>query len=130
MPKLVDIYDVHQLVEGPIHKIGEQAGKPSLFSEVYKACADGEAFLFVEGTSFTILKPIVEDGLSKLLVWVAYSKVGNAYEQFMPFIEERARDIHVDEIEFWTALEPMNRYVRSKGWTKKYTIWSRKCSTN
>jgi hypothetical protein len=130
MPQLVDIFDVHQLVETPIHKIGEEAGKPSLFADIYKACSQGEAFLFVEGESFTVLKPIVEDRLSKLLVWVAYSKVGNAYEKFMPFIEERARDIEVDVIEFWTALEPMNRYVRSKGWTKKYTIWSKKCSMN
>ena len=130
MPQLVDIYEVHQIVEQPIHEIGKQAGKPSLFAEVYKACAYGEAFLFMEGESFTILKPIVEDGVSKLLVWVAYSKVGNAYHKFMTFIEERAKELEVNEIEFWTALEPMNRFVRSKGWTKRYTIWSRKCSTN
>ena len=130
MPQLVDIYDVYRVVEKHIHTIGEQAGRPSLFADVYKACDQGEAFLFMDGESFTILKPIVEQGLSKLLVWVAYSKVGNAYEQFMPFIEERAKELQVDEIEFWTALETMNRFVRSKGWTKKYTIWSRECPKN
>lgn len=125
MAYLADILLVSHLVEEPINEIGKKAGRPDLFADIVQACVTEEAFLFMEDTSFTVIKPEVIYGVKQMLVWVAYSKTGNAYEKFMPFIEERAREIGCDELTFWTALEPINRYIQRHGWKKKYTIWSK-----
>jgi len=126
MGHLADITLVSHLVEDPINEIGKKAGRPDLFADILQACINEEAFLFMEDTSFTVLKPEVIHGVKEMLVWVAYSATGNAYELFMPFIEERAKEVGCDEITFWTALEPINRYIqRHGGWRKKYTIWSK-----
>lgn len=125
MAYLADIAEVSHLVEDPIRQMGLNAGEPELYADIFKACVSKEAFLFVEDTSFTVIRPEVVRGIKQMFVWVAYSKSGNAYAKFMPYIEERAKEVGCEQLTFWTALEPINRYIQRHGWKKKYTVWSK-----
>ena len=125
MARLLDIHEAAPIVERPIRSIGERTDQPNLWDGIVEDCEANQAFCFVQGESFTVLKPIIRDGKSTLCLLVCYSPLGNGYELFMPFIEERARELGCSDIEFWTRIEGMNRYARKVGWNKKFTVWSK-----
>ena len=124
MAKQVSIFDHLLTVSKPILKIGKEAREPELLGDIITACAEEKAFLFIEGESFTVLKPIHTAGKKKLLIWVAFSPEGNAYEKFMPYILERDKEIEAVELEFQTAVPEISNYISKKNWTKSYEVWN------
>ena len=124
MAQQSNIYDSLHIVADPIISIGKQASDPGLLQEIIDACANEKAFLFTDGDSFTVLKPIISAGKNKLLIWVAFSPEGNAYEKFMPYIIDRAKEIGVEQLEFWTAIPEISNYISKKNWTKSFEVWN------
>jgi hypothetical protein len=116
------IVNVQDIIRARIDSIGYQAHLPNLFDQVRVACLDGKAFIFMlpEGDSFVVLRPMSN---SIVQIWIAYSKEGNATEQYLPTIKNLCREIGATEIEFETSLESMERLMPKHGWVKKHTVW-------
>jgi hypothetical protein len=54
-----------------INRIASDTGNPRLSAELQDAIRNRMAFLFVRGADGFVLKPLAEDGVIGVLVWVA-----------------------------------------------------------
>ena len=67
--------------------------------EVYQACRDSEAFLFLAPEGFCILRPLA-DGHPTVQVWIAYAEGGGNLTRYEPEIERLAREIGATRLIF------------------------------
>ena len=120
--RLTRIGDAEHLIKKHIEKIGVEAGRLKLFTEIKEACLNKRAFLFMApGTEgFFVLKPLPEKTVK---VWVAYCKEANAVTNYQPTIIELCKRVGAQRLEFDTSLTAMERYMPRHGWEKAYTTW-------
>lgn len=91
--------------------------------DVYAACVNREAFLYLADEGFVILKPIMDDySLERiLLVWLVWG-AGDAdlIAKYQAHIVAIAKAEAFDRIQFYRHAKGS---VESGGWTKRYTIY-------
>lgn len=84
-----------------IHQIALDTDEPSLTRDVIEACLNERAFLLLSKTGFLVVKPMIRDGNSRLLLWVAWSSSGKP-EYSVEDLDYLGDLFGVDELEFWT----------------------------
>jgi hypothetical protein len=109
MLQLCNFDDYKSQIKPHIEAIAERSNYPSLYSEVEQSFSEQAAFLVMKGSTFAILKPIVEKSAPKLLVWVTYGKSGREIKTHLPQIKLMARDIGAQSLQFWTNIKGMQR---------------------
>lgn len=125
---LCEIDNHRDSIKAPLEAIGEQALMPNLYADIVEALEAKEAFLFMKGESFVVVKPIVEAGESKLLAWAVYGKNGNSIKKHFPQMRQIAKEIGATAWQFWTNIPALQRYyprlgahfVRNQG---HFQIW-------
>ena len=92
--------------------------------DVYSACVQGLAVLYVDEPGFVILAPQVNvfTGRRELLVWIAYATGGDAIKRYQPEIDALARREGFDALVCWS-----NRrgFGDVPGWRKVATVYER-----
>ncbi|HBN16309.1 MAG: hypothetical protein CMQ46_13925 [Gammaproteobacteria bacterium] len=121
-PVLTNIDQVIGQIGPQIEVIGERSSRANLLRDIVDACRNKKAFLFtiIGDDSFAVLRPMPQRVVQ---VWVAYSRAGNATEQYLPAIKDLCRSVGATQIEFETALESVERLMPRFGWKKAYTVW-------
>lgn len=92
----------------PIHRIVSDTGNSRLSAELQDAIHNRVAFLFVRGSDGFVLKPVVEQEITGVLVWVGWGN-GGAPERHLPEVKRLARMIGARWLRFHSA---------RKGWLK------------
>ncbi|MCA9340019.1 MAG: hypothetical protein KDA17_03865 [Candidatus Saccharibacteria bacterium] len=118
---LRNIDQVSDLVRQRIEDVGERSKRPKLYEDIRKACLDERAFLFMDGESFFVLRPMPKKVVQ---VWVAYCREGKAIERYQEFLKQLCKNIGANQMELETALgDPFERHISRFGWSKAYTVW-------
>ena len=123
MLQLCELSDHIDHISAPIIDIGLEAGMPHLLDEVIEAIEAQNAFLFMDGKTFTVLKPTTRSGKKILLIWIAYGLENESAKKHFPQIKQFAKDLEVDTLEFWTVLPAIERHALSFGWKKSFTVY-------
>lgn len=97
-----------------IQKIADDIGDPELTRDVIEACRTEQAFLFLAGNGFIVLKPKVDDGVKRVLIWVGW-RPDRSTNYFIQDIEQLGRLIDAEEIEFWTKRKGFHRLSEKLG---------------
>lgn len=111
-----------------IDAIGAECSRPHLLSEIAVALANERAFLFADGDSFCVLRPLIDDGEKIVEVWAAYGKRGNEIRAREAQARELAHAVGAKYIQFWTVLPALNALAKRRGYQlhrtqEHYTIW-------
>ena len=105
-------------VMDPIHRIASDTGNPNLSAELQDAIRNRVAFLFVRGTDGFVLKPVVEQGITGVLVWVGWGD-GGAPERHLPEVKRLARLIGARWLRFHSARKGWLRVAPRMGWVRQ-----------
>lgn len=111
-----------------IDAIGERCSRPHLLSEIVVALANERAFLFADGDSFCVLRPLICDGEKVVEVWAAHGKRGNEIRSHEAQARELALKVGAKYIQFWTVLPALNALAKRRGYElyseyQQFTIW-------
>ena len=60
--------------------------EPALPQQIYEACLNKQAFLFVRDRAGWVLKPITDDGIPGVLVWAAWYEMVDGRDEYTEFI--------------------------------------------
>ncbi|WP_421233855.1 hypothetical protein [Aeromonas jandaei] len=101
-----------------IARIASDVGNPNLLSELQDAIRNRVAFLFVRGGDGFILKPMVEDGTTGVLVWIGWGD-GGAPERHLPEVKRLARLIGARWLRFHSARKGLLRVAPRMGWVRQ-----------
>lgn len=101
-----------------LHQIGFAADDPNLPSKIANACRQKQAFLFVRGDDGFVLKPLAEDGVIGVLVWVGWGD-GGAPERHLPEVKRLARMIGARWLRFHSARKGWLRVAPRMGWVRQ-----------
>jgi hypothetical protein len=101
-----------------LHKISASCGEPDLPQQIYSACLNQQAFLFVRDGVWCVLKPVVDGGEVGVLVWAAWSGRPDGMVQYTDFIKQRAREIDAGWIRFHTIRHGFIRVAQKYGWCR------------
>lgn len=104
----------HLWVIPQIQQIANDISDPELTREIIEACRLEQAFLFLTGKGFVVLKPIVENGTRRILIWIAYSK-DDLSAHYISEIEKLGILIDAQELEFWTKRKGFLRLAPKLG---------------
>ncbi len=110
-----DIKDCIQQIETPLKKIGARSLLPDFYSDTVNLLKSEQALLFMKGESFVVLKPIVEQGTPKILVWAVYGRHGNSIKKHLPQFKRIAKEIGTEALQFWTNIPGLQRYYPRLG---------------
>ena len=102
-----------------IRQIAEQCGDPNLPQEIYEACRNKQAFLFVRDRAGWVLKPLSEDGIPYVLIWVAWSERTDGLLTYSDEIQFLARKIGARFLRFHTARKGFLRIAPRLGWQRQ-----------
>lgn len=102
----------------PLHRIAEDIGTPDLTSEVQDAIRNRVAFLFVRGVDGFVLKPLVEEGVTGVLVWVGWGE-GGAPKRHLPEVKRLARLIGARWLRFHSSRRGWLRVAPTMGWGRQ-----------
>lgn len=103
-----------------IKKITRQCGEPNLPQQIYEACLKKQAFLFVRDRVGWVLKPIADDGVPGVLVWVAWSERTNGLDEYTEYVKYLSKKIGARFIRFHTARKGFVRVASKYGWQRKF----------
>ncbi|WP_323970720.1 hypothetical protein [Aeromonas hydrophila] len=101
-----------------IHRIASDSGNPNLATELRDAIRNRVAFLFVRGSDGFVLKPVVEQGVAGVLVWVGWGD-GGAPERHLPEVKRLARLIGARWLRFHSARKGWLRVAPKMGWKRQ-----------
>jgi len=101
-----------------IAQIAIDCGEPDLPQKIYNACLNKQAFLFVVEGAVCVLRPMVIDGVTVVLVWVAWSDVADGMAVYTDFIKQRAEEIGAMWLRFHTVLRGFCRVAPRFGWER------------
>ena len=94
-----NIEDHLPLVMEGLRQVQKKNPTEGTAEEVIEACKELRAFFFVNPEEgFLILKPTASNGETAVHVWIAYSKIIGFNKKYIPFIEDRAREIGATKI--------------------------------
>ena len=102
-----------------IRQIAEQCGDPNLPQEIYEACHNKQAFLFVRDRAGFVLKPLIEDGICGVLIWAAWSERQDGISTYTELIKFLARKIGARWLRFHTVRKGFIRIAPQYGWQRK-----------
>jgi hypothetical protein len=102
----------------PIHRIASDTGNPDLSAELQDAIRNRVAFLFVRGADGFVLKPVVEQEITGVLVWVGW---GNscAPERHLPEVKRLACMIGARWLRFHSARKGWLKVAPKMGWVRQ-----------
>lgn len=106
------------LMLSPISRISRDASNPALPTELQDAIRDRVAFLFVRGADGFVLKPVVEQGITGVLVWVGWGTDG-APERHLPEVKRLARLIGARWLRFHSARKGWLKVAPKIGWVRQ-----------
>jgi hypothetical protein len=98
------------------HQISKSCGEPNLPQEIYEACLNKQAFLFVRDRAGCVLKPFIEGGIPAVLIWAAWSERQDGMDEYTDFIKFLARKIGARFIRFYTVRKGFVRAGKKYGW--------------
>jgi hypothetical protein len=94
--------------------------------DVYDACREGRAALFMHGDDFCVLQHQTNPaGELELFIWITYAKGKSAQEYYLPEIKEIARKIGAVRLETASPRPGFERRAKKTGWklvTKVYQM--------
>lgn len=102
----------------PLERIARDTGNPELSAELQDAIRNGVAFLFVRGDDGFVLKPIAENGVTGVLVWVGGGD-GGAPERHLPEVKRLARLIGARWLRFHSSRKGWLRVAPRMGWKRQ-----------
>lgn len=119
----------HPWVELKIDDIGRRCNKPTLREDIKQACSNERAFLFLDGHSFFVLKPLL-DKQDTLLVWAAFSKKRDACFSYRHCLEGIARSVGGKRLIFYTKRGGFLRTAKKLGYSRLedndgYMVWEK-----
>jgi hypothetical protein len=95
-------------------------------ADVYDACRQGRAVLFMEGSDFCVLQHQTNAaGERELFVWITYAAGNRAQEYYLPQIKEIARKLGAVRLETASPRPGFERRAAATGWklvTKVYQM--------
>lgn len=102
----------------PLSRIASDTGNPRLPVELQDAIHNGVAFLFVRGADGFVLKPVVEQGITGVLVWIGWGD-GGAPERHLPEVKRLARLIGARWLRFHSARKGWLKVAPKMGWDRQ-----------
>lgn len=117
--QLQDPKDIERYA-GPIRSIGDEANDHDLYDRIQEALHERRAFFFESPDGFAVLKPMA---YRKLLVWVAWSRHSCDRGLYGDEIEQLARDIEADSLEFWSNRRGFHRIAPHFGYRPTESEW-------
>jgi|13_taG_2_1085334.scaffolds.fasta_scaffold00355_6 hypothetical protein len=109
--------------------LAEQAQLTFRPEDVYAACLNGEAHLWVASEGFVITTAEVDEftGAKTFLVWLAWAKKRGAscVIKYYSFFAQVAKDSGFSNIEVRTPVTAMEDYLLAEGWKKDTVIYTR-----
>jgi len=97
--------------------------------DVYAACLNGEAHLWVAPEGFVITTAEVDEftGAKTFLLWLAWAKNRgqSCAIKYLPFFAELARENGFKNIETRTPIAALEDYFLAEGWKKDTVIYTR-----
>ncbi|WP_421213458.1 hypothetical protein [Aeromonas dhakensis] len=102
----------------PLCRIAGDTGNPRLSAELQDAIRNRVAFLFVRGSDGFVLKPVVEQGITGVLVWVGWGD-GGAPERHLPEVKRLARLIGARWLRFHSTRKGWLKVAPRMGWVRQ-----------
>jgi hypothetical protein len=99
-----------------ISEISRQCGEPNLPQQIYEACLNKQAFLFVRDGAGWVLKSVVGNGMQGVLVWAAWSEKQNGLLEHTEEVIALARKINAEFLRFHTVRKGFLRVGARYGW--------------
>ena len=101
-----------------LNRISADIGHPNLSAELHDAIRNRVAFLFVRGADGFVLKPLAEDGVIGVLVWVGWGD-GRAPERHLPEVKRLARLIGARWLRFHSVRKGWLKAAPIMGWVRQ-----------
>ncbi|WP_421279887.1 hypothetical protein [Aeromonas taiwanensis] len=101
-----------------IHQIGQSVGEPALPMTIASACRQKQAFLFVRGGDGFVLKPVAEQGLVGVVIWVGWGD-GGAPKRHLPEVKRLARMIGARWLRFHSSRKGWLKVAPTMGWVRQ-----------
>ena len=101
-----------------LHKIAAKCGEPGLPKDIYDACHNEQAFLFVRGDDGFVLRPQTVGGELQVLVWAAWGGAG-AIDRNIDEVKHLARKIGSRELVFHSVRKGWLRVAPRFGWVRQ-----------
>lgn len=101
-----------------LNRIASDTGNQRLSAELQDAIRDRVAFLFVRGDDGFVLKPLAENGVTGVLVWVGWGD-GGAPERHLPEVKRLARMIGARWLRFHSPRKGWLRVAPRMGWVRQ-----------
>lgn len=105
-------------MKAALGRIGKSVGEPNLPSNIASACRQKQAFLFVRGRDGFVLKPVAENGLVGVVIWVGWGD-GGAPERHLPEVKRLARLIGARWLRFHSSRKGWLRVAPRMGWKRQ-----------
>ncbi len=99
-------------------RIARDAGNPNLIRDLHNAIQTRVAFLFVRGSDGFVLKPVSEDGITGIVVWVGWGARG-ATERHLPEVKRLARMIGARWLRFHSVRKGWLKVAQRQGWQRR-----------
>ncbi|MFB2863088.1 hypothetical protein [Aeromonas sp. MdU4] len=87
-------------------------------SSIANAIQERRAFLFVRGDDGFVLKPLAENGVTGVLVWVGWG-TGGAPERHLPEVKRLARMVGARWLRFHSARKGWLKLAPRMGWVRQ-----------
>ena len=119
----------HWVKEGVEEILAEQSQLTFRPEDVYAACLNEEAHLWVAPEGFVITTGERDQftGQRTFLLWLAWTKKRgqNCAVKYYPFFEHVARENGFQKIETRTPVSALEEYFVADGWTKDTVVYTR-----
>ena len=106
------------MISHKLQRIARDVGDPQLPANVHSAIRNRVAFLFVRGYDGFVLKPMSENGVTGVLVWVGWGD-GGAPERHLPEVKRLARLIGARWLRFSSSRKGWLRVAPRMGWVRQ-----------
>lgn len=101
-----------------LQRIAADSGDPKFIESLRDAIRNGVAFLFVRGDDGFVLKPVVEDGATGVIVWAGWGD-NHAPERHITEVRSLARQIGARWIRFHSARKGWLKVAPRMGWVRQ-----------
>ena len=134
-----DLHDVRtnwSFVEEGLNKVIEKTGSEFIPADIYTLISNKNLFLYwiVDGTDtigFTIVSEVVTSYEGKKSLYLDHTYIDskfmkrNTIEEFDVAVEELAKSIHCNRLEFNSSRIGWGRRIRRMGWTPTTVVYKR-----
>lgn len=98
----------------PLRRI--EAENPGALMEAMAMCKARRAFLFDKPDGGFVLMPLVEDGVTGVLLWLAWSTARDGIAKYHGEVEQLTRQIGGQWIRFYSRRKGLSRVAVRLGW--------------